>query len=81
MGRPEKRGMGKSEFDTKFTRSLVCPYCGHECKDSWELSGDSGEHECGKCERSYWWERRVDVTYCCKPLEPRIPDAAGRREG
>lgn len=55
-------------FDTERTACPVCPYCGHEEKDAWEIdfgSGSEGEAEiiCGSCEREYKAERIVDVSY------------------
>lgn len=49
----------------------VCPYCGHEQGDFWEVSlneeGD-GEHECGNCTRTFRWSCHVSVTYSTTPI-------------
>lgn len=51
---------------TYSTEGVVCPYCGHEDRDSWEL-GDGGEGcgetECGECEREFVWVRTLSVSY------------------
>lgn len=41
--------------------NLVCPYCGYEDPDSWEVTGYEGVHDCPSCEREYWWE--ADLIY------------------
>jgi len=55
-----------SVIDHDFTRNIVCPYCGHVDRDSWEWNngeeGD-GEAECGECEKSYGVSRHVMVKY------------------
>lgn len=49
-------------MDTKYEANIKCPYCGWEDRDSWE-SGDSGEMECGRCDKEFTFEREVEVTY------------------
>lgn len=56
-------------IDTNYTSETVCPYCGHETQDSWELSGDDGVDECGECEKPFRWARHVGVTYCTRKVE------------
>lgn len=51
------------EIDHDYTDEIVCPYCGYEFGDSWEL-GDGGELECDKCEKEFEYYRRIEVTYC-----------------
>ncbi len=53
-------------IETNCTPETVCPYCGYESQDSWELgnyTNNDGEIECGKCEKTYRWNRYIDVTY------------------
>ena len=62
----------------EFTREAVCPYCGCEESDSWELE-DGGEYECGECDGIYTVQRIVTVEYSThKVLAPNdvhnIPD-------
>lgn len=52
-----------TNIDHFCTPETVCPHCGHEGFDSWELDGDFGETECSNCEKEYYYERYVDVTY------------------
>lgn len=46
----------------------VCPYCGEEQSDSWELSIDYGKMDCGDCFRPFLYEREVSVTYNTSPI-------------
>lgn len=54
------------DFERSFTREVVCPYCGKEQSDSWEL-GDDGDMDCGYCEREFSYTRDVEVTYSSYP--------------
>lgn len=56
------------EHDCRATDELVCPYCGKEQSDSWEIRGDSGDIECGHCGRTFQYERYVSVTYNTTPI-------------
>jgi transcription elongation factor Elf1 len=62
------------EIDTRYTRDLVCPYCGHVETDSWEMAaggvdGDVGTTNCGECDREYEYTINVDITYCISKME------------
>lgn len=52
------------EIDHNYTDEIVCPYCGCEFGDSWELSADSGEEECYECGKEFEYYRHIEVTYC-----------------
>jgi hypothetical protein len=52
----------KKEIDHEYTDEVVCPYCGHEHSDSWEY-GDGGIVDCDGCEKKFFFERDVVVTY------------------
>jgi uncharacterized protein with PIN domain len=54
--------------------SPVCPHCGYELRDAWELfmyepAETSGTVSCGHCDREYWVEREVMVTYSTRKLK------------
>jgi hypothetical protein len=49
-------------FDHEYTDKIVCPHCGNEFCDSWEMS-DSGEVECDECKKTLTYERIVTVQY------------------
>lgn len=56
---------------TDFTQEIICPYCGYEPSDSWEM--ESGEYDCEDCEKSYEVERNIEVTYTTSKInETRI---------
>jgi Zn ribbon nucleic-acid-binding protein len=56
------------EYD--FEQYITCPYCGHQDKDSWEVSEDDGKIECGACGSEFSYERIVDVSYSTRPIKP-----------
>lgn len=53
---------------------IVCPYCEHKFQDSWEFNQDSGEIECYDCEKTFFYERVVDVHYSTSKLEKEFQD-------
>lgn len=64
----------ETEIDHEWTTEIVCPYCGHKDRDSWEWNdgheGD-GTSECGECEREFRVSRHVMIRYStkAKPLQ------------
>ena len=50
-------------IDTEYTSQMVCPHCGYEDYDSWELSNDSGGTDCASCGKQFNYERQIEVTY------------------
>lgn len=53
-----------------FEDGLVCPYCGYEDNDAFELSDDDGTVECGRCGAEIHYTRNVEVTYSTEPVKP-----------
>jgi len=55
------------EIKCKYTREVVCPYCGYEFSDSWDFDlegdGDEGETECGGCGEEFVFWMNLEVTY------------------
>jgi len=47
--------------DTSYEEFAICPWCGHEDNDSWEL--EDGEYDCPSCSKPYEVYRIVDVHY------------------
>jgi uncharacterized Zn-finger protein len=43
----------KKELDTELTDEIICPHCGYEYGDSWELFDDDGDHDCPECEKTF----------------------------
>jgi hypothetical protein len=60
-------------FNTTRTQNIICPYCGYEDKDSWEvdfgigLDGDA-EIYCSSCDKDFFVSRVVDVKYSSKKI-------------
>ncbi len=68
-------GVRKMQIDFEpeskhYESGLVCPYCGYEDRDSWELADDDNEHECGRCGAIIAYERQVTVEYNSSPVKP-----------
>lgn len=53
----------KERYFNICTSEIVCPYCGYEMSDSWELSCDDDEYECDECGKKFHYYREVDVHY------------------
>ena len=54
-------GTFDKEVDTDFKDECICPYCGHEQSDSWEIS--NGPHTCGFCDQEFEVEKDYSVTF------------------
>lgn len=55
-----------TEINCSYTHEIVCPYCGYEFSDSWEIGDgdqDIGEMVCHNCEKTFLAYRNVEVTY------------------
>lgn len=56
-----------TEFDTDYTDDIICPYCGHKDRDSWEVDfgGMEGDTDvnCGACGEEFHASRSVSVSY------------------
>jgi len=59
-------------FDYEYTDEVVCPHCGYEYGDSWEMR--DGEHECPECEKSFDLVREVSVSYTTSKIEDKPHD-------
>ncbi len=65
------------EFQTIHTKpDAVCPWCGAEQRDSWEISLSNGEYEegdgeydCQSCEKTFIISRYCEVTYSTKKID------------
>lgn len=61
-------------------QEAVCPYCGSEEPDSWQLgdgADNSGVTECGSCGGEYRWERCF--VYDTEPM--KSDEMRGERHG
>ncbi len=67
------------DFDTDYMDETVCPYCGEENGDSWELGigggnqNQEGATHCGSCGKLFRWERHHEVTYSTTKVEEKKP--------
>ena len=55
-----------SEIKHKYTKEIVCPYCGYEFSDSWDYSSDLediGLIDCENCDKSFYANRIVTINY------------------
>lgn len=58
--------MESKPIDHECTPNAVCPYCGYEDKDSWELGNgtyNDGHVACGECGQTFLWYRDVEVSF------------------
>ena len=58
-----------SRFETRSTDQLVCPYCGHEDNDSWELGESDDRHQCGACDKFFKYDTQVSRTFFSERVE------------
>lgn len=54
-------------FDHEYSDEVICPHCGYEHGDSWEMG--EGDNECSECEKPFSMSRNVSVTYSTEKLE------------
>ena len=60
------------DTEFKYENNVICPYCGYEEKDSWELSGEDSVEEttdCSDCGQEFFYTRSIEVTYCSRQKE------------
>ena len=71
---------GSAMFDTEHRDNIVCPDCGYEDRDSWEVHFGPGldgetEHECADCGQKMKVERCCTITYTTR----KSPNEKGHR--
>ena len=57
----------KAGFDHEYTDEVVCPHCGYEHGDSWDMR--DGEQDCSECGKPFVMERYTTVKYTTEKLE------------
>ena len=62
--------MSDEQIDTDYTDEMVCPYCGAEIGDSWEIEPDKedGAYECDSCGKTFGWSRIIVVNYTTRKV-------------
>lgn len=61
-----KAGIEKRQtdgFDHEYTDEVVCPHCGYEFSDSWEMGDNDDGMDCPDCEKTFSMERIVTCEY------------------
>jgi ferredoxin-like protein FixX len=56
----------KEEDETLLEENIVCPVCGYEDRDSFEINDYDDEYECPTCHSILETQREVEVTYSAK---------------
>lgn len=58
------------EIDHEYTRNIICPYCGYEFTDSWDIESNeiSFEWTCCECENDFNVERHEIVEYSTEKI-------------
>jgi DNA-directed RNA polymerase subunit RPC12/RpoP len=57
-----------TEFDTDYTDEVVCPYCGYEHSDSYELA-EYGKMDCHHCDEEFTIEADISITYSTSKIK------------
>ena len=55
--------------DTEYTIYAICPHCGFEDRDSWEIGdGEEGDFDvdCSSCDKPFRCSRHITVRYTTK---------------
>lgn len=71
-----------NNIDCKYTSEIVCPYCGHEHRDSWDYGIDGNEEiECRSetCGKRFYVESVTTVEYVSERIEDRTVEGRAAR--
>ena len=65
--------LNTSWLDCVSNSEIICPYCGHEQRNSRENAPeeDNENVQCGACDREFYVSRWVDITYTSIPNDKR----------
>lgn len=66
--------MTDKEIICEGTDEIVCPYCGYEFRDSWEIFLDGeciATLDCPECEKEFSVKPNWDVTYYSSKIEEK----------
>ena len=62
-------------FNTTRTQNIICPYCGYEDKDSWDIDFGPGLDDrnivCVHCQNEFFTSLIVDVKYTSQKLKKK----------
>jgi hypothetical protein len=74
------------EGDLRLTSQPVCPFCGYEEADAWQMLFGEGmesdtSHDCGRCGEEYLCTREIVLYYTTeKPKAPNVALCGERSE-
>ena len=60
---------GEEPKEHNYEDNLICPYCGYEDSDSWELDDEEDEHVCGSCGSTFAYQRIITTHYFSQPVK------------
>lgn len=67
-------GEESEQFKTYRTDWPVCPYCGYDEPDPWEIETNETSIDCVNCGKKYAIEQIISRTFCsfktCQPKQP-----------
>lgn len=73
---PKKNVMGVEKVELNIDgeeheneENLICPFCGVEDYDSWELKEDEGETDCSSCGSEIKYQRNISIDYDSYPIK------------
>ena len=75
--------MKEEKINYNGTPEIVCPHCGYQIQDSWEITQDGenlGLMDCEGCGKSFYAFRNVTVTYSTKKPEYGTCKACGEED-
>lgn len=58
-------------IDHELTDNLVCPYCGHEHMDSWEISDGPSFYTCHECDKNFNYDTEITRTFTSSKADCR----------
>lgn len=50
-------------IDHENTDNIICPYCGEEDIDSWEIQSSEEDYQCGSCDEKFNVEVEHSISY------------------
>lgn len=63
---PNPEANPNAKIEHEYTSEIVCPYCGHEFINSWEVGygeQDLGDIDCPECEKTFLAYKNIEITY------------------
>lgn len=70
-----------NDFDTDYTDNIICPYCGCEIGDSWEVNFNSDTEliECFNCDELFHATKYVEVNYSTEKIKKGTCTICGKQ--